>query len=84
MPEALDVEALVLVLRDILEEHVGVKALIELLVKYPGPRRREAMERQVVAVPGVYLPRPGKLTVTDAAGAVDLRVEVVIFRLERN
>ena len=42
------------------------------------------MERQVLPVPGVYLPRPRKLTVSDPPCAVDLRVEVVVLRLEWN
>ena len=84
VPEALDVEVLVLVLRDILEEHVGVEALVKLLVEDPRIGWREPVERQVLAVPGVYLAGPRQLTVSDAPRPVDLRVEMVVFRLERN
>ena len=82
VPEALDVEALVLVLGDVLEEHVGVEALVEFLVKDPGPWGREPMERQVLAVPGVYLSRTSQFLVSDATCPVDLGVEMVAFRLE--
>ena len=42
------------------------------------------MERQVLAVPGVYLARPRQFTFRHSARPVDLRIEMVVFRLERH